>query len=412
MNKLRLVALSAALSGVSLLAPIAPAQEVPDGWPDWLKQAMSAESRGLKRQEVALGEGAFSSRLRGKALGEISAIDDGWYVTSDIGAAVPLECWIFQTSVDPATMASNIADVSISAAEQNNGPLQSKSLYYVDMGVVEDTPYLALEWFYSVGEAPNTVVGLSKVRVGIMGDTTVACGHNTVGHRETFANAFEVFVGEAVVAGAAAVPDYEEVYVNRIGDQPVALSHATFSLDDEGDTAIRRVESTLLPVDNATLNVSDSWTVAFARPDGTLINQVSVTTENGQLTTNLNLQRDDESVWQVSGTFQGKQVAAALGADVRPMADSGQMRAVAALMASDEQRTTTMQAWVPEADPSQFMEVTATLGDSDDGSGVLQLGPIRVDALFEATGSIRDASMDIGGTEMRIERVWQRGSLP
>ena len=402
----------ATLLGFCLAVSNAAAQSLPERLPDWLQEAMSAESRDLIRHDVALGDGAFRSRLPGRSPANVSGIDDGWYVTTDIGSTAPLECWVFQTDVDPATMANNIANASIAASAEKNGTLQSRSLYFVDMGVIEGIPFLAVEWLYRAGDAPNTVVGFSKVRVGMLGGTTVACGHNTVGYRKTFADAFAELVNAAVVADAGEPPDYEVVFVRRIGDQPVGLVHGTFSLDRDGDTAIRSVDSSLMPIDESNLAATDIWTISFARPDGSLINKVRFAIEDGELTTNLNLKRDQQSVWTVSGVYEGKEISAALGGDVQPIADSGQIRAVAALLADDEQDSATVTAWVPQADPTQFTDIVYSLYGDGSSRGSMQLGSIRLDGQFDANGTMREASLDYGGEDMFIERVWQRGRLP
>lgn len=402
-----------AAAALALSAQAAVAQAVPDAWPDWLKDAMGRETSGLDGQAVSLGDGAFRSRLPARSLTDAQPIEDGWYFTGDIESQGMLECWVFTTSVDPATLIANITEVSMQATADANGPIATQTIYYTGVGLVGDKPYLALEWLYGVGEAPNMLLGLSKARVTWIGQNTIACGHNDLGYRDTFESAFETFADAAVFANAGNPPVYEEVFVHRIGDRDVGLSHMRFSIDADGDTEMRSVESTLLPVDGSTLNVSDAWTVAYTRPDGSLINQVNAATENGELVTNLNLARGEDGAWLVSGTFQGKEVAGEMDADAEPLADIAQMHAVAELFEDDERDSISFLAWVPDADPLNFMTAAATLdADSKDGSGAITLGPINLDTLFDQNGSVRQASMNLGGVTMTIDRVRQQGELP
>ena len=410
LSQLSRIATGALILLSTISVPLATAQEVPDNWPDWLKQAMAKESPGLDQQAVRLGDGYLSSRLRGKALGEAAEIEDGWYLTSDIGAGVPLECWIFRSTVDSAALVTNIANMSIGATEEANGPEQSRNVYFLDMGEVAGSPYIALEWLFTAGESPDTVVGLTKVRVAQKGDSTIACGHNAVGHRETFSGAFEELVSAAEIPSNGPGPDYEEIHVHRLGGQAVGISHSTFTMDAENDTAIHRAETMLFPVDSSTLSTSDSWTTAWSNPDGGLINQVVATVENGDVTVSLELSPNEAGDWSVSGQFQGKELNGEISGDVVPISEVGQMRAVTALFDDDERDSVTLKAWLPEADPLSFVDGTVSVGEG--GAGAIELGPVRIDAEFDRSGSVRRGEMDIGGINVVIDRVWRRGELP
>ena len=219
------------------------------GWPSWLVEAMDKESRKLRASKVTIADGLIKTRLAGKATGKPQSIDGGWYLRRDIRTASPLECWAFTATVDPATVAANIAESSMLASEQTNGPLGDRQLYHVEAGSYDGAPFLALEWLYSVGEASKKLVGLAKVRVAVKRDVTFACAHNFVGYRATFAKIFDQFVREAVVDSVAPSPYYEEVVVQRIGDQTIGVSRSSFTLDAEGDTQITMLESSLVPVD-------------------------------------------------------------------------------------------------------------------------------------------------------------------
>lgn len=399
---------------LAMSAPNVQAQEATGAWPEWLQEAMAKESRKLRSKKVSVGDGFLNSRLAGKPLGDPQAIDGGWYLSSNIGTASPLECWVFSTTVDPATMAANIANVSIQASEQANGPLGNRSIHFVDAGTYDNAPYLALEWFYTVGEAPKALAGLAKVRVATVDGTTLACAHNFLGYRESFAKAFEEFVREADLPGSEPSHHYEEVIVQKIGDQPIGVSHSTFTRDEEGDTAILIVESLLIPVDGSTLSTSDTWHSSFSRADGTLINQVTAKSENGALTMRLSLDPLDNGDWLVSGIFQGKEINEEISGAAQPMSEIGQMRAVQSLLADAERSSVTLDVWVPDADPTQFLQAGVSLDADrrDDGYGNLTLGPLAIVAQFDVTGSLMSGRMRAGAAEMLLERVLANGTPP
>ena len=243
-----------------------------EAWPDWMQKAMAAEKRKLRFSKVSLGDGYLTTRMAGKPIGKPQELEGGWYLSSNIGADAALECWFFSTPVDPATLATNIASASMQSSEQANGRLDNQSIHFVDAGAYDSAPYLALEWFYSVGEAPNTLVGLAKVRVAAIDGATVGCAHNLVGYRETFADAFEKLVREAQVSSNEPAHYYEEVVVQKISGQPVGFAHTTFTRDAEGDTNIVMQESMIIPVDGSTLSTTDSVALQFL-PDRRVADQ-------------------------------------------------------------------------------------------------------------------------------------------
>jgi hypothetical protein len=381
--------------------------------PEWFTTAMAQEKSKLKSTKVSVGDGFFTSQMAGKRMGKPQPLDGGWYMQSNIGTASPLECWVFESTVDPATLAANVAKAGMQSAEQANGKLDNLQLHSVDAGAYDNAPYLALEWLYTVGEPPNALAGLAKVRVAVLPGATLACGHNMMGFRETFANAFETMVRQAKVS-TEPTHYYEEVLVQKIGGQPVGFAHTTFTLDEDGDTNILMLESMLIPVDGATLTTSDTWHSAFSRTDGSLINQVTATSENGELTTQLALEPMGDGTWAVSGVFQGKEVYEEIPGNAQPMSEIGQMHAVQHLLADDEAGDVTMTVWVPTADPTRFLEagVSMPAEGRDEGYGTLTLGPLAIAAQFDQSGSLLTGRMDAGPADMVMERVWADGTPP
>ena len=388
-------------------------QEAGNGWPGWLVDAMAQESLMLRARKVELGDGVINTRLAGKPAADPQSTPDGWYVTRDIGTASPLECWAFTTVVDPATMANNIAEQSMLASEQVNGPLGDRNLYSVDAGAYDGAPFVALEWFYSVGEAPNKLVGLAKVRVAIKDGYSFACAHNFLGYRQTFALAFEQFVREAKFDSTEAAPYYAEIFVQRIGEQVIGVSRTSFNVDAEGDTQISMMETSMMPVDGSTLAVADTWHSSWSTPEGELINQRAEKSENGELTMNLSLDPLDDGNWSVSGTLQGKAIDYQVDGAMAPMSELGQMLTVQRLMADPSRKSANISVWVPAADPTRFLQAEVALDPkSADGRGRLVMGPLNISAQFDQSGSLMTGTVQAGAAEVVMDRIWVSGRLP
>lgn len=381
-------------------------------WPQWLDDAMAQEDLDMRIRKVELDDGSLRTRAAGKPAAEPQAIDGGWYLPRDIDTDTPLECWALTSAVDPATLASRIAEQSMAASATLGGRLGEKHLYFLDAGAIDGAPYVAVEWLYSVGDGSDKAIGLSKVRVAVKDDYSFACAHNLLGYRQTFALAFEHFVREAEVENRAPTPYYEEIIVQRVGDQPVGVSHSTFTLDADGDTQISSMETMVMPIDGSTLRTSDTWLFAWSRPDGTLINQRAAKSENGELAMSLALDPLEDGSWSVSGNYKGKNIEYEIDAAV-PMSALGQLLAVKDLLGDTERETASLPMWIPSADPSQFIEAEVTIDPSgrEQGFGQFTVGPIAILAQFEKTGSLLYGTRQAGAAKITQERIWAQGEL-
>jgi hypothetical protein len=408
MSRLRLTALLTATL-LAFTATAALAQQ--DDWPDWLNKAMSKETKRLKYKQVSTDDELYSVSLAGKP-GDSGAFEGGYYWESDIKGEAVLECYIFTEPSDLATLVSNLTELGIEAqAETNGGAVANRSVAHLDAGAIDGAPFLAIEWLYTMGEAPNTLVGYSKVRAARNGNIIQACAHNFTGYRDTFAKAFEEFVKSAQQPANDTPPYYEEVALMRLGEQNIGVAHSAYRMDDEGDTQIVTHTTSIVPVAPGVVSSDDAKTTSWSTADGRLINSYSASAQNGELSHNLQLQRDDEDNWQVSGEMQGKPIAATLDGALQPLSEIGQMQTAAALFAGEEQQATFL-AWLPDADPTKILEGSITRDDAEVANqGTLAVGPLSMSARFDESGSVTSAGINIGAAVMTLERIWKNGAL-
>ena len=390
-----------------LVAAPAGAETDMSGWPDWLKAAMLAESDSDRTTTQTFADEA-SVELPGNPQ-EPQAIESGWYLPTDIGEGGLIECYLFTSQPDLATTAVQLGDVNIEQMAAAYGTVGNKSLYHLDAGAIGAVPYFALDWMYTVGEAPEAKAALTKVRVAVNGAVVQACTHNSLGYRETLAKTFRSFVTSLDYPTAAPEPYYREIAQISLGEQPLGLLWFSYVLDADGDTEIRMSDAQIVPVGAATIQFGDTSSVSYSQPNGELINQVSAAVENGELVTNLDLRRDDEDNWVVSGTFQSKQLEVTLDGDAVPLSTLGQQFLAEEFLGGDDDRIAFL-AWVPDADPASFL--TAALERIDDDSrhnARMLIGPIVMDAEFDETGSAKRGSMQAGAAILHIERIYVDG---
>lgn len=385
------------------------AQQQQSKLPDWLQQAMAREATGLKSTPLALGDSTYHFELPGESL-EPTAFDGGWYIASDIGGDSPLECYLFTDSLDLATLVVNLAEGNIEAqAEANDGTVGDRNVTTLDAGAIGSAPYLAIELLFTIGEGENALAGVTKVRAASNGNITQACAQNDVGYRETLRQAFENFVHSTSQPATAVEPYYEDIAIISLGAQPIGFAKYSYTLDDEGDTAIVGSTSTLMSLGAGALRYEDSSTIGWSTPDGLLINASTSKSQNGELISNLEMSRNEGDDWLVSGSFQSKALETVIDGSSQPVSELGEMRFARTLF-SGEAAATTFPVWVPDADPTRLLEASLVKSGSPDArSGKLTVGPTEFDARFDAHGAMTWTEVKVGALVMSINRVWHRG---
>ncbi len=399
---------AAALSVALLLFTThADAQQDISGWPEWLQTAMVQENEDVKPKKHDFADDA-SVELIGEVV-ESQAVENGWYFHSGIGDGGSIECFVFTNQPELAATTMLLGDNNIGAMSDAYGVVENKALYHLDAGNIDGSPYFALEWVYTVGEAPDAKAGMTKVRAAVNGEFVQTCTHNGLGYRETLDRAFRAFVASLDHPRDWASPYYREVVRMDFGEQPVGLVWLSYTLDADGDTEIRSRDAQLIPVDAATVQSGDTVSTAYSYPDGKLINKSLGVVENGELVTFLELFRDDENGWTVSGTFQGKELETTLDGDVEPMSELGQQFGAEDLMAG-EAEAVTLPIWIPEADPTSFLMATLERIDGDGRNNArVVMGPISMDVELDKSGSAKSGSMQIGAAVVTMERVFVDG---
>ena len=394
-----------------------------DDWPAWTREAMTTEARRLKFRRVETPDDSVRTRLPGKTEAP-QAMDDGWYFISDIKAESPLECYLFTSSRDLATLIDVIAEASIEAIAGGHDNAGNRRVFHIGAGEVAGLPYLSLEWIYTVQQDGQTMVGFTKVRAAAKGDRAFACNHNYLGYRETFARAFAEFVTSTDMDDMTTQPFYEEIARLDMNGFGTGVVYASYSTDDEGDIHMYASEASLMPVDAATISTSDSYTVTYSTADGEMINAHEIGVENGEITSNLMLQRNAAGTWVSSGSLQGDGLIGIQGpiGHLRPRRPRSLQRLwpdrfrtrfnVARNLFAGDATSASLLVWTPVIDPTRLLEATMTRDDAEvERQAILTMGPVSYRGRFDASGNLENADMTIGPMTLNIERIWSRGSL-
>jgi len=385
-----------------------------DGFPPWLVDSMARETRRPGSDKVNLPIRHFETRLAGRNVSEPQELEIGYYVTADIKAQAPLECWVVTAAIDPAAMTRNLASLSMDQLSQTFGALQQTIAYYIDAGVIGDYPYLAYESLYSMGEAPETRIGFIKVRIASKDDVHFVCAHNEIGYRETFARAFESFVREASFDAEDTETYRRDISRMSIGGQATGYMINSYGVDAEGDTVTRIQTASLAAFDGSSVTAEDSYDIGFWTPSGELISRRVVSAADGELAMNLNIVNQGDDLYAVTGTFQGKAIEHVIESAVAPMSPLEQTFEVQRMLADPARGPLVARIWEPSVDPTAFIEASFEFDPErrDERIGKTVAGPLEMITQVDEDGMAVNGSMDLGPMSLDVQRLIAIGEVP
>ena len=390
---------------------LAQDDDIPDEWPEWLKESMKQEYKRAKYSPFSVGP--LKGTLPGKIVNAEQIDDTSFYIAADDGTGTGYECWIWVDEIDLASTTSNITEAIIENVSAQNGPVNSRFIRAIDAGSLDGSPFLALEWLYTVGQEGQAQVAYTKVRTAEKNGAAITCGHSMPGYRKSFESSFARIVRDLEVDVDVSEPYYKELVVQSLNGTNIGVTIMQFTQDADGDTQISIDESTLAPISESELSISDTSSTAWSTPGGYLINKHYAAVNNNELTANLSIGADDEGRWSVSGTFNGKEIDADLGPDSEPFTELAYMQQVQGMFEDKGESSVTLTDWVPTIDPTSFLDVELGLdaGKGKSRTGKMAVGPLVVNTVFDKSGSMAEGEINIAGAKVLVERVFQQGEV-
>ncbi len=404
-----------ALIGLSLSANAkddAPQPPIPAEWPDFLKKAMKSEIKLKGSTPLNFGDSGITAATPGTVTIEPRLGDNAWFFSADIGEDQTMQCWIFDVEIGMSGTLKDVHEAVIGELAQEMDKSVKKLPYYVHSDVHNGSVMMTSEWFFLLGEEVPEA-GMSKIRIAQKDGSTLMCSALGLGYRKTFAQYFEGVL-DSLAAPDDAKPYYSETFRLSIGERRAGVAAATFTLNDDGTTRASLITSMLLQIDGNSILTSDSDHMSFSRPDGTLIRSYETVTENGTVKTDLALEKNDDDIWRVSGPFNGKDIDITIDDDTTPISPLGQMILARDTIAAKNKSLVPFPIWVPQADPSSFMEGTLQVEKFSrrGNKAVLTTGPISMNVVLDKTGSSSEVAVAAGPNTILMERMSVAGQLP
>jgi hypothetical protein len=383
--------------------------------PGWFQELLDRETALAPPRPVASADRFFRAEVAAPLAAPVEQVDEAYLVRLDLGTEAPVECSIHPNELDLAASLANFSEAAFSGIATGLGEVEARGVHRVDAGAFDESPYLALDWVYRVNRDGTPLAGQVKHLIATKGTTSVYCQHHEVGYQETFARLVGGLVRSLEVrAQGKAAPYYTEISSITVRGQRIGVERTLLTRDGR-DTRIARQSWMLVSADGQTLQTTDSFDVEFADAEGGLINQAHFEASNGELVSELELLPAAGGAWQVNGTYQSKPVQATLRAGDPPASSLGEVLALRSrLEALEPGGALRLMRWIPQADPTRFVQETLTLGEPLGEAGYqahLSVEGLDADLVVDPRGSVASASLEMGLARLEYERVFVDGEI-
>jgi hypothetical protein len=383
--------------------------------PKWLKDARAREGKIGKAVAVQSKDNWFKAKVPGKLIGTIEKVEGSYTVELNIGSEQSVYCEVVPEGFDLAGMIRRTLEMTIEEVGKAQGKVEARELEASDAGAFGNVPYLQTQWVYRVNDGKSAMVGGYKQISMEKNGQGIYCAHVDIGYNDSFLAVAKAFAESFTSTSDEPAPYYEEIAVTTINGKRLGISRSTLDRDSDGDTRVTDIMASLIPGPSGSLHSQDATRLEWVRPDNSLINATRIVAEDGELTTNLNLEVVDD-YWMVKGDHGGKKIEEKLKTDAQPGTWLAQASGIRKILASDNPVGTEHKMWYwlggsPEKLTETKARVTAKAGDKR-FKGTATLDGIDADVIIDATsGTIVSADVKANGMAMNFERVYARGAL-
>jgi hypothetical protein len=389
----------------------------PTTLPAPIAEAVAREGELAAPASIESPDGVFRARVPAPLARPIVEEEGEYRVDLEVGAAQPIQCMLFPGEADLASFVREAAVRTFAAIESSHGAIERRAIEQIDAGAIGGSPFLAVDWIYSMRRGDTLQVAALKQFAAIADGATVYCGLGQIGYASTFRSVVGALVETLEHAEEAEPqPYYREVAVVSVAGSRAGFLTVDLVRDAEGDTKSIQSTSLLVRVGPDTLRADDTVFLHWIRPDATLINAHYAESANGELDAELSLELTDAG-WQVEGRFAGKPLSAVWPAEEvlgTWIADAIATRERIA-QPSPEGASLSSWQWVPSVDPTRRVMGTTHLGapvDGDRFTARQRIESVETDVVLDRrSGTATGASMQVGPAVMTIERVFVDGSF-
>jgi hypothetical protein len=340
---------------------------------------------------------------------QVTAGDGFDSVAADIGATQPLSCFLYPDRVDAASSYQGLLDSIVEASG-----VEVVGAEVADIVVVKGSPLVVFHAAYTAKQNGQPVAGLLKIAILPHETHSLACLHDELGFVATFKRAATAVASGLRRPGERNPRDgarYAELHVARIQGRPAGFQEQWITADPGGGRTLVSVSTHVFNRSPKDLLGSDSRDVTSAAADGTLRSRVSVDVEGGEVSEQLQLERDGATLaYAYSGTRSGKKLEGRFEAQ-QPVATE---LLIARRLSRAGKHVPAVEArvleWIPSIDPRKATEVVYRSDPKRPGAVEADLGTLHVKGKVDVNGWLERSEFDLGPFTLVLERVWTKGA--
>jgi hypothetical protein len=372
------------------------------------KQAFAREGGALEARHFRTPSGVQGSVPARKAPA-VSKEDGFETITADIGGSQPATCFVYSDRID----AAGSYHAMIGSIVEESG-VEPRAAELVDVANVNGSPLLLFHVFYAAKRSGQQGNGLLKLAIFPHDVTSLACVHDEPGFVQTFRRAATALAASLRKGTQRAPRDtarFAELHVARIQGRPAGFQEQRIEAQKDGTRKLVVVSTQLFNRSATDLVGGDNQDVTVAAADGTLVSHLSVEVEGGEVSEQLQLEREGNTLsYAYSGTVSGKKLEGKFQA-AKPLAtDLLLARRFTRKSGNVPPAEERQLEWIPSVDPRSASEVVYRGDPARPGAVAAQLGTFTIDGRLDADGWLEHSEANVGPFVLVQQRVWSRGT--
>lgn len=376
------------------------------------QNAMLRESDAGAKSEIMDPKGEFRFSLSHEFSTELDEDGDLVIEIPMSGSDVPMYCFVWRKRGEIGVTALRTAKNIFAELEKEGFEITDRRIAAIESGSIGETAYQSIAMTFTLDGGGEKGTGLMKSASANSEGYALTCNQIDAGYAKTFGSIFSEFVDSFRVESPKSAAYYKEISQIRLGDLNVGIMTGTFTRDADGDIEGVVEASTLIPRSETEFLASYSKTTDWTHDDGTLINAYEYESDTDTERISLALKWNDEKGWTVSGMFQGRDISTELN-ETSPL-DSMLSEALAAryhLAPHGKHTSRTLRRWIPNVDPTKSLALPISVDAEDPQYLTTSIGGLDVRSRRDAVGLPELSTIDVGGTLMTIERIYQDGEI-
>jgi hypothetical protein len=390
-------------------APLAPASPAPASPAASASQDVAAlfareAPTPLAKASVVSTNGKTKGSIEAAAPPAVKAGEGVDIIDVPIGTTQPIQCVLHQQRLDGAALLFRVW--------KNLQPrFDVRPIRAIDVEVAGETPVLFSDLGLLTKDAGPKNAAHLKLAVAVHPRHTLMCQHDEPGYSATFRRIVTGFVASLTTSeGADLRTDarFAEIQIVRIGDLRVGYSEHLLRNRKGGGSIVVSYTSLVVPR-GTDLLAHDVVRMTAAGEDGKVLSQSSAKLENGEMTSDIQLTRDDGAgAYRYEGTVSGKPLSGTFPRGAGLASDVLQASLIQTKLLGGGVAQVEVDEYMAEANPTA--PVHTVYRKQGDATVAAQTGPVTYTFVPDEHGWVRRAEIPMGPVSMVYERAWMHGS--